>query len=113
MPSLDAITRRRRRGRRAHAPVHPGEILSEEFLAPLELSAQDLADGIHFPLRRVREIMRGARPISAEVALRLARYFGTSEEFWMNLQVHHDLELERDRLGARVRKEVAVLKRAS
>jgi antitoxin HigA-1 len=108
-----SVTTTRKPGRRAHSPIHPGEILAEDFLAPLDLSARDLADAIRFPIRRVREIVRGARPISAEVALRLARYFGTSEEFWMNLQVHHDLEVERDRLGARVRREVAVLRRAS
>lgn len=106
-------TRKARRTRRAHPPIHPGEILEEEFLAPLDLSAQDLAAAIHVSTRRVRELLRGARPISAEFAMRLARYFGTSEEFWMNLQMRYDLEFERDRLGARVRKEVAVLKRAS
>ena len=112
MSKSATTTRKPRRVRRAHPSIHPGEILAEEFLAPLALSAPELAGAIHFPLRRVREVLRGARPVSAELALRLARFFGTSEEFWMNLQVHHDLEVERDRLGARVRREVAVLKRA-
>jgi addiction module HigA family antidote len=65
------------------------------------------------PPRRINEIVHGTRAISADTALRLARYFGTTEEFWLNLQMHYDLEVERDRLGARVRKEVPVLKRAS
>lgn len=98
--------------RRAHGPVHPGEVLKEEFLRPLELSQYRLAKDIRVPPRRINEIVHGSRAISADTALRLARYFGTSDEFWLNLQMHYDLEVERDRLGPRLRKEVRVLKRA-
>jgi addiction module HigA family antidote len=99
--------------RRVHPPIHPGEVLQEEFLAPLELSQYRLAKDIKVPPRRINEIVHGTRGISADTALRLARYFGTTEEFWLNLQMHYDLEIERDRLGPRLRKEVPVLKRAS
>jgi addiction module HigA family antidote len=80
-------------------PVHPGEILLEEFLKPLEVSQYQLAKEISVPARRVNEIVHGQRRISADTALRLARYFGTSERFWMNLQTRYDLEIEKDRLG--------------
>ncbi len=80
-------------------PVHPGEILLEEFLRPLEVSQYQLAKEISVPARRVNEIVHGQRRISADTALRLARYFGTSERFWMNLQTRYDLEIEKDRLG--------------
>src|SRR6202012_2069051 len=81
-------------------PVHPGEILLTEFLEPLELSQYQLARSIAVPARRINEIVHGQRRISADTALRLSRYFGTSERFWMNLQIRYDLEIERDRLGA-------------
>lgn len=80
-------------------PVHPGEILLEEFLKPLEVSQYQLAKEISVPARRINEIVHGQRRISADTALRLARYFGTSERFWMNLQTRYDLEIEKDRLG--------------
>ena len=80
-------------------PVHPGEILLEEFLKPLEVSQYQLAKEISVPARRVNEIVHGQRRISADTALRLARYFGTSERFWMNLQTRYDLEIEKDHLG--------------
>ena len=80
-------------------PVHPGEILAEEYLAPLGISQHRLAVSIGVPPRRINEIVHGKRRISANTALRLARYFGTSERFWMNLQGRYDLELERDRLA--------------
>jgi antitoxin HigA-1 len=80
-------------------PVHPGEILLEEFLKPLEVSQYQLAKEIGVPARRINEIVHGQRRISADTALRLARYFGTSERFWMNLQTRYDLEIEKDRLG--------------
>jgi addiction module HigA family antidote len=99
--------------RRAHPPIHPGEILEKEFLEPLELTQYRLAKEISVPARRINEIVHGTRAISADTALRLARYFGTSDEFWLNLQMRYDLEVERDRLGPRLRKEVAVLERAS
>jgi antitoxin HigA-1 len=89
-------------------PIHPGEILREEFLAPLEISQYRLAKDTSVPPRRINEIVRGQRSISADTALRLARYFGTSERFWINLQARYDLETEKDRLGKRLEKEVAV-----
>jgi addiction module HigA family antidote len=84
------------------APVHPGEILAEEFLKPLELSQYRLAEGIYVPRRRINEIVLGQRSISADTALRLARFFGTSDRFWLNLQATYDLEVERDRMGSRL-----------
>ena len=98
--------------RKAHAPIHPGEILVEEFLAPLSLTQYRLAKDISVPARRINEIVHGSRGISADTAIRLARYFGNSEEFWMNLQARYDLEVERERLHPRLKKEVAILKRA-
>ena len=81
-------------------PVHPGEILLTEFFEPLELSQYQVARSIAVPARRINEIVHGQRRISADTALRLARYFGTSERFWINLQARYDLEVEKDRLGA-------------
>jgi len=81
------------------APVHPGEILLEEFLKPLAVSQYKLAKEIGVPARRINEIVHGQRRISADTALRLARFFGTSERFWINLQARYDLETEKDRLG--------------
>jgi addiction module HigA family antidote len=80
-------------------PVHPGEILYEEFLAPLSLSQYQLAKEINVPPRRINEIVHGQRRITADTALRLARFFGTSERFWLTLQARYDLEIEKDRLG--------------
>jgi len=80
-------------------PVYPGEILLEEFLKPLNLSQYQLAKELNVPARRINEIVHGERRITADTALRLARFFGTSEGFWMNLQARYDLEIERDRLG--------------
>jgi addiction module HigA family antidote len=91
-------------------PIPPGEILLEEFLVPLGLSQYRLAKDTSVPPRRINEIVRGQRSISADTALRLARYFGTSEQFWLNLQAHYDLEKEKDRLGKRLEQEVQVLK---
>jgi addiction module HigA family antidote len=95
--------------RRKTAPIHPGEILQEEFLAPLGISQYRLAKDTSVPPRRINEIVRGQRAISADTALRLARYFGTSERFWLNLQTHYDLQLEKDKLGKRLEREVVVL----
>ena len=81
------------------APVHPGEILLEEFLKPLGVSQYQLAKQIGVPARRINEIVYGQRRVSADTALRLARFFGTSERFWINLQSRYDLEVEKDRLG--------------
>ncbi len=80
-------------------PAHPGEILQEEFLVPLAVSQYRLARELGVPPRRINEIVHGQRRITADTALRLARYFGTSERFWMNLQARYDLEVEKDRLG--------------
>jgi addiction module HigA family antidote len=90
------------------APVHPGEILMEEFLEPMEISQYRLSRDIGVPPRRINEIVHGKRAISPDTALRLSRYFGMSETFWSNLQAHYDLEVERDRLGDRLEKEVRV-----
>lgn len=94
-------------------PIHPGEILAVDFLEPMGLSQYRLARDISVPPRRINEIVHGTRAISANTALRLARYFGTSDRFWLNLQVRYDLEMERDHLGARLAKEVRVLAHAS
>lgn len=80
-------------------PIHPGEVLAEEYLAPLGITQHKLAVAIGVPPRRINEIVHGTRRISADTALRLARYFGTSERYWMNLQGRHDIEVERDRLA--------------
>ncbi len=95
------------------APGHPGEVLLEEFLGPLGLSEYRLSREINVPPRRINEIVHRKRAITADTALRLARFFSTSERFWLNLQSRYDLEIERDRLGNRLRKEVSVLARAS
>ena len=81
-------------------PVHPGEILLEEFLMPLAVSQYHLAKAVDVPARRINEIVHGQRRITADTALRLSRYFGTSERFWLNLQARYDLEIEKDRLGS-------------
>src|SRR6266550_4583143 len=95
--------------RRKLRPIHPGEILLEEFLSPLGVSQYRLAKDTSVPPRRINEIVRGLRSISADTALRLARYFGTSERFWLNLQARYDLEVEKDRLGTRLSREVKTL----
>ena len=92
-------------------PIHPGEILNEEFLKPLKISQYRLAKAINVPPRRINEIVHGTRAITADTALRLARYFGTSERFWLNLQARYDVEVEKDKLGPRLFKEVGVLTR--
>lgn len=95
--------------RRKTSPIHPGEILQEEFLAPLGISQYRLAKDISVPPRRINEIVRGERSITADTALRLARFFRTTERFWLNLQIRYDLELEKDRLGDRLDREVVTL----
>ena len=90
-------------------PIHPGEILREEFLSPLGVSQYRLAKDTSVPPRRINEIVRRVTLDRANTALRLARYFGTSERFWLNLQAHYDLEVEKDRLGDRLRREVKIL----
>jgi len=88
------------------APVHPGEVLLEEFLKPMEITQYRLAKDIAVPPRRINEIVHGTRAVSADTALRLARYFGTSERFWLNLQAQYDLDVEHDRIGDRIEREV-------
>lgn len=95
--------------RRSSVPVHPGEILREEFLIPLRISPSRLAKNISVPSRRINEIVRGERSITADTALRLARFFRTTERFWLNLQIRYDLEAEKDRLGDRLDREVVTL----
>jgi len=95
------------------APVHPGEVLLEDFLKPLGLSRYRLAKALSVPPRRINEIVHGKRGVSADSALRLARFLGTSERFWLNLQNSYDLDVERERLGARLTEKIEVLRRAS
>lgn len=95
-----------------HAPVHPGEILEEEFLRPPDLTQVRLARAMSVSPRRIHDIVRGRRGITADTALRLARFFGTTPRFWMNLQVHYDLESRSDELGADLDREVSVMSRS-
>ncbi len=90
-------------------PIHPGEILIEEFLKPMRLSQYRLAKDISVPPRRINEIVHGKRSISADTALRLGRFFGMSPQFWLNLQTRYDLELTADLLSDRLEKEVQIL----
>ncbi len=93
-------------------PIHPGEILMEEFLEPLGISQYRLAKGISVPPRRINEIVHGNRSITADTALRLSRFFGTTERFWLNLQVRYDLEVEKDRLEDVLERDVTVFQAA-
>jgi addiction module HigA family antidote len=90
------------------APVHPGEILSEEFMKPLGLSQNRLGRDLGVPPRRINEIVHGKRSITADTALRLSRYFGTSAEFWLGLQADYDLDVASDRLAEKILREVKV-----
>jgi addiction module HigA family antidote len=90
------------------ATIHPGEILLEEFLNPMGISQYRLAKDISVPARRINEIVHGKRRVTADTALRLERYFGLSEGFWLRLQARHDLEVEKDRLDERLEKEVRI-----
>jgi addiction module HigA family antidote len=87
-------------------PVHPGEVLLEEFLKPINLSQNRLALGVGVPARRINEIVLGKRSISADTALRLARFFGVSAEFWLGLQAQYDLDITAEALGERLELEV-------
>ena len=89
--------------------IHPGKILLEEFIEPLDISQYRLAKDITVPPRRINEIVKGKRGISADTALRLSRYFGTSPQFWMNLQDHYELEVQEELLANRLEEEVKVL----
>jgi len=93
-------------------PIHPGEILLEEFLKPLGNSQYRLAHEISVPPRRINEIVHGKRAVSPDTALRLSRYFGLSEQFWINLQSRFDLESEKDKLAGRLESEVRILQAA-
>lgn len=89
-------------------PVHPGEVLCEEFLGPMNLSQNKLANDIGISPRRINEIVHGKRRITADTALRLAHYFKMSPQFWLGLQMDYDLDVEEDRLAARIEKEVDI-----
>jgi len=93
-------------------PVHPGEVLMEEFLRPMGLSQNRLALNIGVPPRRINEIVLEKRRISAETALRLARYFGTSPQFWLGLQADFDLDVAAEGMGERLRREVMIRAKA-
>lgn len=88
-------------------PIHPGEILLEEFLVPLNMSAHALAMALRVPAPRINDIVREKRSITPDTALRLARYFGTSAEFWLNLQIAYDLRRVRRKLGVAIDREVS------
>ena len=92
-----------------YPPIHPGEILLEEFLKPLKKSQYRLAKDISVSPRRINEIVHGKRAVTADTALRLSRHFGTSDNFWLSLQIQYDLEIEKERLKDRLEKEVTVL----
>lgn len=94
--------------RRRMKPIHPGEVLLDEFLAPMGISQYRLAKDISVPPRRINEIVQKKRGITADTALRLGRYFNMSPEFWINLQGHYDLEAERDKLARKLEKTVRV-----
>jgi addiction module HigA family antidote len=87
-------------------PVHPGKVLADEFLRPMELSQNQVAISMQVPARRINEIVCGKRSVTADTALRLARYFDTSSQFWMNLQARYDLETTKDQKGAEIEKSV-------
>ena len=97
--------------KRELAPIPPGEILLEEFLNPLDISQYRLAKDLSVDPRRINEIVHGKRSITADTALRLARYFGTTARFWINLQTHYDLEIQQMELGDRLEDEVKVMNR--
>ncbi|HQF43908.1 MAG TPA: HigA family addiction module antitoxin [Ignavibacteriaceae bacterium] len=94
-------------------PIHPGEILLDEFLIPMEISQYRLAQDINVSARRINEIVQGKRAITADTALRLSAYFGLSEKFWLNLQMRYNLEIEKDRLKDRLKREVKRLQKIS
>ena len=99
--------------KKVQEPIHPGEILLEDFLNPLDLSQYRLAKSVSVSPRRINEIVHGKRAVTADTALRLSRFFGTSDRFWLNLQTRFDLEVEKDRLGESLEAQVEVLARAS
>ena len=94
------------KNRKVMPPVHPGEMLREDFLKPLGLSVNRLAMDLHVPVTRMNDIVRGRRSITADTALRLGKYFGTSPQFWLNLQSNYELELAQDLVGAQIESQV-------
>ena len=90
-------------------PIHPGEVLLEEFLKPMELSQNQLALSIRVPARRINEIVHKKRRVTADTALRLARYFNTSPHFWLGLQMDYDLDVAEDEIGARLDQEIIAM----
>lgn len=94
------------------APVHPGEILLEEFLRPMGLSQNHLARQLKVAPRRINEIVLGKRAVTADTALRLAKFFDMSPQFWLGLQMDYELDLQRDHLGDRLDREVEKYQRA-
>ena len=90
------------------SPLHPGEVLLEEFLLPMDISQNKLALAIRVPARRINEIVHGRRRITADTALRLARFFGTSAQFWLGLQLDYDLDVAQDEVGAQIEQDVLV-----
>jgi len=111
MSKSSTTTKKRSRPKGMLPPVHPGEILLEEFMVPHGLSQYRIAKDIGVPPRRINQIVHGKRAITADTALRLSRYLGTTDRFWLNLQARYDLEVEKDRLGDRLEKEVRRLAR--
>jgi addiction module HigA family antidote len=95
-----------RTGRRL-PPIHPGEILREEFLEPMGISVYELANAIKVPRSRVNEIVQGQRAVTTNTAIRLGRYFGTSPEFWMHLQLRYELDVAERTTRRRIEKEIA------
>ncbi len=89
-------------------PLHPGEVLLEEFLLPMDISQNKLALAMRVPTRRINEIVHGRRRITADTALRLARFFGTSAQFWLGLQLDYDLDVAQDEVGAQIERDVLV-----
>ena len=87
-------------------PIHPGEVLLEEFLEPMGLSQNRIAQDIHVPPRRINEIVLGKRRVTADTALRLGKYFGTSPQFWMGLQSDYDLDVEKEHIGTEIENEI-------
>lgn len=98
--------------KRKSDPVHPGVVLAEDFLSELKISQYRLAKGIDVSPRRINEIVQGKRGITADTALRLAKFFGMEAQFWMNLQSHYDLEVARDAIAGKIDREVQVLNAA-
>jgi len=96
-------------GKRKIPPLHPGEVLFEEFLKPMNISQNQLGRDLGVSARRINEIIHGKRSVTADTALRLARYFGNSPQFWLGLQMDYDLDVETDKLSHRIEKEVKKL----